>query len=198
VSPAELQDELGPGEHASGVVAVPVFGEVDAERSDGGVPGVAKWRAASLPKALGGDRVALLLASCDRTTAVSRRGFAILAVLSRLGLRACEVARLELGDIDWRAGELVVRGKRDRHERLPLPVDVGDALVDYLRYGRPRQQDPRLFLKARGPFGPLTGGAGAIGMLVRSVCSRAGLEAVGVHRLRHTVATEVFQSRRAA
>ena len=159
----------------------------------GAVPGVAKWRAGSLPKALPADHVALLLASCDRTTAVGRRDFAILAVLSRLGLRACEVARLELSDIDWR-GELVVRGKQDRHERLPLPVDVGDALVDYLRHGRPRREDPRLFLKARAPFGPLTGGAGAIGMLVRSACSRAGLDPVGVHRLRHTVATDVLRA----
>lgn len=160
----------------------------------GAVPGVAKWRAASLPKALPADHVALLLASCDRTTAVGRRDFAILTVLSRLGLRACEVARLELSDIDWRAGELVVRGKQDRHERLPLPVDVGDALVDYLRHGRPRREDPRLFLKARAPFGPLTGGAGAIGVLVRSACSRAGLDPVGVHRLRHTVATDVLRA----
>ena len=160
----------------------------------GAVPGVAKWRAGSLPKALPADHVALLLASCDRTTAVGRRDFAILTVLSRLGLRACEVARLELSDIDWRGGELVVRGKQDRHERLPLPVDVGDALVDYLRHGRPRREDPRLFLKARAPFGPLTGGAGAIGMLVRSACSRAGLEPVGVHRLRHTVATDVLRA----
>jgi integrase/recombinase XerD len=90
----------------------------------GAVPGVAKWRAASLPMALPADHVALLLASCDRTTAVGRRDFAILTVLSRLGLRACEVARLELSDIDWRAGELVVRGKQDRHERLPLPTVV--------------------------------------------------------------------------
>jgi len=160
----------------------------------GAVPGVAKWRAGSLPKALPADHVVLLLASCDRATAVGRRDFAILTVLSRLGLRACEVARLELSDIDWRAGELVVRGKQDRHERLPLPVDVGDALVDYLRHGRPRQEDPRLFLKARAPFGPLTGGAGAIGMLFRSACSRAGLEPVGVHRLRHTVATGVLRA----
>jgi integrase/recombinase XerD len=87
-----------------------------------------------------------------------------------------------------------VRGKQDRHERLPLPVDVGDALVDYLRHGRPRREDPRLFLKARAPFGPLTGGAGAIGMLVSTACSRAGLEPVGAHRLRHTVATDVLRA----
>jgi integrase/recombinase XerD len=77
---------------------------------------------------------------------------------------------------------------------VSVPVDVGDALVDYLRHGRPRREDPRLFLKARAPFGPLTGGSGAIGVLVRGACSRVGLEPVGVHRLRHTVATDVLRA----
>jgi integrase len=109
-------------------------------------------------------------------------------------LRACEAAKLELSDIDWRAGELIVRGKRDRHERLPLPVDVGEALVDYLRHGRPARKDPHLFLKCRAPFGPMTGGAGAIGQLVHTAYDRAGLPAVGAHALRHTVATEVLRA----
>jgi site-specific recombinase XerD len=160
----------------------------------GAVPGVARWRGASLPMALPAEHVARILASCDRTTSVGRRDFAILTMLSRLGVRACEVARLELSDIDWRAGEFVVRGKQDRHERVPLPWDVGEALVDYLRHGRPDREDPHLFLKARAPFGPLTGGDGAIGMLARAACERAGLEPVGVHRLRHTVATEVLRA----
>ena len=158
------------------------------------VPAVAGWRGASLPKALAAEQVARLLASCDRTTAVGRRDFAILTVLSRLGLRAGEVAALELGDVNWRAGELVVRGKGDRHERVPLPADVGDALVDYLRHGRPRREARHLFLRARAPFGPLTGGDGAIGMLVRSACKRAGLAPIGVHRLRHTVASEALRA----
>lgn len=160
----------------------------------GAVPGVASWRGGSLPKALPVGHVARLLASCDRTTMIGRRDFAILTVLARLGLRACEVARLELADVDWRAGELIVRGKRDCQERVPLPCDVGDALVDYLRHGRPGRDDSHLFLKARAPFGPLTGGDGAIGMLVRTACERAGLAPVGVHRLRHTVATEVLRA----
>lgn len=160
----------------------------------GAVPGVASWRCASLPKALPAEHVARLLASCDRSTPVGRRDFAILTVLSRLGLRACEVARLQLSDIDWRAAELIVRGKQDRHERLPLPVDVGDAIADYLCHGRPARRGSHLFLKTRAPFGPLTGGDGAIGMLVRAACERAGLDPVGVHRLRHTVATEVLRA----
>jgi integrase/recombinase XerD len=158
------------------------------------VPSVANWRGASLPRAVGAEHVARLLASCDRRSAVGRRDFAILTVLCRLGLRAGEVAALELGDVDWRAGDIVVRGKGDRHERLPLPVDVGDALVDYLRHGRPAREDPHVFLRARAPFGPLTGGDGAIGMLVRSACRRAGLAPVGAHRLRHTVASEALRA----
>jgi integrase/recombinase XerD len=158
------------------------------------VPSVAGWRGASLPRVLPLQQVVRLLASCDRTTAVGRRDLAILTVLSRLGLRAGEVAALELRDVDWRAGEIVVRGKGDRHERLPLPADVGDALVDYLRHGRPRREDPHLFLRARAPFGPLTGGDGAIGMLVRSACKRAGLPPVGVHRLRHTLASQALRA----
>jgi integrase/recombinase XerD len=160
----------------------------------GAVPGVAQWRAGSLPRAVSAEHVNRVLASCDRRTAVGCRDFAILTVLSRLGLRACEVARLELGDIDWRAGEVLVRGKQDRLERLPLPRDVGDALVDYLRHGRPDRRDSHLFLRARAPFGPLTGGDGAIGMLVRTAFQRAGLAPVGAHRLRHTVATEVLRA----
>lgn len=160
----------------------------------GAVPKVASWRCASLPKALPSEHVARLLASCDRMTAVGRRDFAILLMLSRLGLRACEVAKLRLADIDWRAGELIVRGKQDRHERLPLPADVGEALVDYLRHGRPSCEDPHVFVKARAPFRGLTGGAGAIGMLVREACERAGLEPVGVHSLRHTVATNMLRA----
>ena len=93
----------------------------------GAVPGVAKWRAASLPRALPTGHVMRILAACDRTTAVGRRDFAILTALSRLGLRAFEVARLQLSDIDWRAGELIVRGKDDRHERA---VESHERLLD--------------------------------------------------------------------
>ncbi|MGA2015222.1 MAG: site-specific integrase [Solirubrobacteraceae bacterium] len=155
---------------------------------------MAHWRGGSLPKALRAEEVARLLASCDRTTSVGRRDFAILTLLSRLGLRACEAAKLELCDIDWRAGELIVRGKQDRYERLPLPADVGEAVVDYLRYGRPVRDDRHLFLTCRAPFGPMTGGAGAIGMLVRAAYERAGLPPAGAHALRHTVATEALRA----
>lgn len=158
------------------------------------VPSVAGWRGGSLPKAVPAEHLRRLLASCDRTTAVGRRDFAILTMLSRLGVRAGEVAALQLRDVDWRAGEVVIRGKGDRHERLPLVADVGEALVDYLQHGRPGRKDPHLFLRARAPMGPLTGGDGAIGMLVRAACRRAGLAPVGAHRLRHSVATETLRA----
>jgi integrase/recombinase XerD len=102
------------------------------------VPTVASWRQGSLPKALTAPDVARLLKSCDRRTTVGRRDFAVLVVLSRLGLRAGEVAGLRLGDIDWRQGDLVVRGKANRQDRLPVPGDVGEAIVGWLQRGRPR------------------------------------------------------------
>jgi integrase len=113
------------------------------------VPAVASWRLASLPKAIDARAVARLLGSCDRRTSVGRRDFAILTLLSRLGLRAGEVAAAELRDIDWRQGELVVRGKGNREERLPLPADVGAAVVGWLRRGRPRCACPYVFTRLR-------------------------------------------------
>ena len=159
----------------------------------GAVPKVPGWRCASLPRALAAGDVARLLDSCDRTSAVGRRDYAILLMLSRLGVRACEVARLRLSDVDWRTGELLVRGKGDCHERLPLPTDVGAALVDYLCHGRPDWKDPHVFLTARAPFKPLTGGDGAR-RAVRYACRRAGVAPVGAHSLRHTVATEALRA----
>jgi len=97
------------------------------------VPSVAFWRLAGLPRGLAADQVGALLSSCTGITA-GRRDLAILLLLVRLGMRRGEVARLELEDIKWRAGELLVRGKGNRVERLPLPVDVGEALADYLRH----------------------------------------------------------------
>lgn len=93
------------------------------------VPSVAGWRLTALPRGIGGEQVAAMLASCDRTTAMGRRDYAILLLLSRMGLRNGEVAHLELDDIDWQAGRILVRGKGNRFETLPLPVDVGQALV---------------------------------------------------------------------
>ena len=104
---------------------------------DQAVLSVAGWNP-SLPRAVDAGVVERLLAGCDRRRAIDRRDYAILMLLGRLGLRAGEVVALRLEDIDWRAGEILVRGKRRRQDRLPLPVDVGEALAAYLHRGRPR------------------------------------------------------------
>lgn len=154
------------------------------------IPNVARRRQ-ELPRALPGDHVRLLLDGCDRATAVGLRDFAVLVVLARLGLRASEVAGLTLDDIDWAAGEIRIRGKGPRMDKLPLPLDVGAALVDYLQHARPDCVERRLFVRACAPRHGLT--RQAIGGLVRAASVRAGLPAHGPHRLRHTVATELLR-----
>jgi integrase len=133
-----------------------------------------------------------MLKSCDRRRSDGQRDYAILLVLLRLGLRAGEVARLTLEDIDWRSGEVVVHGKGRRVDRLPLPGDVGEALVAYLRRGRPCTARRELFLRTIAPIGPL--GRGGISSVVRRACRRAGVAEIGAHRLRHTVACQMIAS----
>jgi integrase/recombinase XerD len=152
----------------------------------GAVPAVAPWRERSLPQELSPAAVARLLGSCDQHSATGRRDYAILVVLARLGLRAGEAAALQLDDIDWRRGELLVRGKGDRREQLPLPVDVGEALAAYLQRGRPRCPDRHLFVRVKAPTAGLTGDG--VAKVVHAACRRAGLPVVGAHRLRRTTA----------
>jgi integrase/recombinase XerD len=158
----------------------------------GAVPSIAGWRLASLVKALDTRSLARLLASCDRRTRVGRRDHAIVTLLSRLGLRAGEVAALQLADIDWRAGELLVRGKGSRQELLPLPTDVGEVLAGWLERGRPRRDSVFVFIRVRAPYAGLSGGA--VSQIVRRACWRAGVPPVGAHRLRHTAATEMLRA----
>jgi integrase/recombinase XerD len=148
-------------------------------------------RRTALPRGIEPEAARALLRSCDRRTALGRRDYAVLITLLRLGLRAGEVARLRLDDLDWRAGELVVRGKGARQDRLPLPAEVGEALAAYLRRGRPSSDRREVFLRARAPFGPIA--AGTVGSTVRRACRRAGIAEVGPHRLRHTVACEMVK-----
>jgi site-specific recombinase XerD len=158
-------------------------------RLEQAVLSVAGWNP-SLPRAIGTGQVQRLLASCDRT-AVGRRDYAILLLLSRLGLRGGEVVALTLDDIDWRAGEIVVCGKGRRRERLPLPADVGEALAAYLRHGRPASESRRLFLRH---YAPIRGFAdtGALRSVLARCCARAGLPYASPHRLRHTAASEML------
>jgi site-specific recombinase XerD len=132
-----------------------------------------------------------LLASCDRRTAIGRRDHAILTVLARLGLRAGEVATLRLDDIDWRSAELAVDGKSG-HGRLPLPVDVGQALAEYLQQRRPIDECRHVFVQARAPYGPL--GRCGVSHVVRHACQRAAVSEVRAHRLRHGAATQMHRA----
>lgn len=156
------------------------------------VPPVGGWRLATLPPpAMSATDIQRLLDSCDRSSAVGIRDFAIMMLVARLGLRSIEVARLELGDVNWRAGELVIRGKGGRQDRLPLPVQVGEALVGYLSTGRNPQGARQLFLRCRAPRGPIR--PDLVGDVVERACLRAGLPHVEPHRLRHALAGELLR-----
>jgi len=159
----------------------------------GAVPSTASWRLSGLPRALEPEQVDALLGSCDRESSSGQRDFAILTMLSRLGMRAGEVAALTLEDVDWHAGELVIVGKGRRSERLPLPVDVGEAIVAYLQAGRPvTAQDRCLFVRVRAPHHGLT--TGGVTQVVVSAARRAGLGQIHAHRLRHSAATRMLRA----
>jgi site-specific recombinase XerD len=155
------------------------------------VPPAGGWRLAGLPPTMTAADVQLLLDCCDRSSDVGVRDFAIMTLVARLGLRSVEVARLELRDVDWRAGELVVRGKARRQDRLPLPADAGEALAAYLARGRVPAGARRLFLTCTAPRGPIR--ADLVGDVVERACRRAGLPRVGPHRLRHALAAELLR-----
>jgi integrase/recombinase XerD len=157
------------------------------------VPSVAGWRLSNLPRGLEPSQLRRLLAACDRRTGTGRRDYAVLLLLSRLGLRAGEVARLGLDDIDWRRGEITVNGKGSRVERLPLPADVGAVIAAYLRRGRPDTADGRsVFVRVHAPHRPLT--TGGITMIVRDRAESCGLGKIHAHRLRHTAATAMLRA----
>lgn len=155
------------------------------------VPSVADRRRASLPRHLDPDVVSRLIASCDVTTPMGRRDAAMLTLLARLGLRAGEAAGLRLEDVDWHAGEIVIVGKGRRMQRLPLPVEVGEAITAYLVDGRPTSHHRSLFVAVVAPYGPLS--RSAVQSVVHRACDRAGLSRVGSHRLRHTAATQTLR-----
>ena len=158
------------------------------------VPIVANWSMSSIPRAIGADQVRQLLASLDRSTAIGRRDYAIVLLLARLGLRSGEVASLELDDIDWKAGQVSVRGKCGQRTALPLPPDVGKAIAAYLRHGRPRSTSRRVFLRARAPIRGFLGQC-AIGSIIRHALQRAGIQAPtkGAHQFRHGLATQMLR-----
>ena len=151
--------------HVAGAISVPLRWAV---------PAVADLRDRSLPRGLDAATVAKLLAGCDRRRMVGRRDYAILLLMVRLGLRAGEVAALSLDDLDWRQGEIVVHGKGGREDRLPLPVDVGRALVSYLRR-RSQTESRGVFLRVRAPAGPLP--VSGVKHVVSGACVARGVAA---------------------
>lgn len=155
------------------------------------VPPVGGWRFASVPPTMAAADVQRLLDHTPRRGALGARDYAILMLVARLGLRSIEVARLLLDDVDWRCGEIVVRGKGRREDRLPLPTDVGEALVAYLSGPRARPESRHVFLTCRAPYGPIR--ADLVGDVVERACLRAGSPTVGPHRLRHALAVEMLR-----
>jgi integrase/recombinase XerD len=155
-----------------------------------GVPPVPGWKDTAVPRRLAAGEVQALLDSCDQATVSGKRDLAVLLLLARMGLRAAEVAGLELDDFDWRAGELVVRGKAGSRDRMPLPAEVGEAVAAYLLQARPGTASRAVFLTLRPPWRPM--GHTTVGQLVWRQCRIAGVEPVRAHRLRHALACELL------
>ncbi|MEV0291898.1 site-specific integrase [Kribbella sp. NPDC050820] len=155
------------------------------------VPPVAGWRDTGVPKAIPAADVPRLLDSCNRSDPIGIRDYAILMLVARLGLRSAEVARLELDDIDWRTGQIVLRGKASRQDGMPLPCDVGEALSSYLSLARPLTPLRQVFLAAKAPTRPIL--PGLVSDVTHRACDRAGLPRIGAHRLRHTLASEMLR-----
>ena len=155
------------------------------------VPPVAGWRDTGVPKAIPAGDVQRLLDSCDRGDPIGIRDYAILMLVARLGMRSAEVARLELGDINWRAGLITLRGKACRQDGMPLPCDVGEALAAYLSQARPATPLRQVFLAAKAPVRAIP--PGLVSDVTHRACDRAGLTRIGAHRLRHTLATQMLR-----
>jgi site-specific recombinase XerD len=162
----------------------------------GCVPSIRRWKLASLPTYLSAVQVQTVLDGCHRATAPGRRDHAILMMLAKLGMRAGEVATLTLDDIDWRSGEMLIRAKGRQRARMPIPPDVGAAVVAYLRDARPKSSCRRLFLRTLAPNVSFASSC-AITMIAKAALDRAGIRGYarqGAHLFRHSLATELLQS----
>jgi site-specific recombinase XerD len=159
------------------------------------VPIVANWRKATMPKHLPAEAVERVLNGCDKTTAGGRRNYAILLLLARLGLRAGEVIALQLEDIDWGNGQITIRSNKGQGwARLPLPVDVGEAIARYLKNDRPRCTCRNVFVRLDAPYVRLSNSP-VIAVITRNALEKAGVESVrkGSHLFRHSLATEMLR-----
>ena len=166
-------------------------GLIESDLSGAVLP-MADRRRSLLPQGLTEAQVRALLHSCDRRRSIGRRDYAVIVLMLRLGLRASEVAALQLDDIDWRAGTVTVHGKNARVDQLPLPADVGEAIAGYLQRGRPRTPTREVFVEATPPHASL--GCGAVSSVVRRASVRVGLAPFGAHRLRHTAACQMLRA----
>lgn len=156
------------------------------------VPAIAFWRLSGLPQALRPGQIEAIRGVCDPSDPIGRRDLAVIACLHRLGLRCAEAATLLLCEIDWCDGTITVRGKGNRTDRLPLPVDVGEAIVSYLHNGRPDTAARTVFVRARAPYTALQ--STSISCIVGRAAARAGLGTVHGHRLRHSTATDTLNA----
>ena len=157
------------------------------------VPTVANWSMAGIPRSISPSQVDSLLARCDRRCAGGRRDYAVLLLLARLGLRAGEVVELMLDDLDWHEAAIRIRGPAQRCDQLPMPADVGAALVDYLRHGRPACAARNVFIRSRAPHRGWHGPS-AVSCIVFRALRRAGIDSPckGAHLLRHSLATRML------
>jgi site-specific recombinase XerD len=158
------------------------------------VPTVANWSLSTLPKFLQPGQVQQVLDHCDRHSAVGLRNYAILVLLARLGLRACEVVAMTLDDMDWEGAHLMVRGKGGQRVQIPLSAEVGDAIAAYLRKGRPRCTSRRLFIREHAPRVGFAN-SGAVSTLVQRALADAGVDSphTGAYVFRHSLATEMLR-----
>lgn len=158
------------------------------------LPPLASWSQQSVPPTLPADDVERLIAACDLTDRVGMRDRAILLLLARLGLRAGDVASLRLTDISWPQATIRVMGKGQREALLPLPQEVGDAILSYLEFGRPRVESGHVFLRCCAPFRPFAHG-NPVSLIVRRAFLRSGIKtpSLGSHILRHSVASGMLR-----
>jgi len=158
------------------------------------VPTVPNWSLSAIPRAIAPEHLQAVLAHCPRDTSVGRRDYAILMLLARLGLRSSEIVALTLESIDWEAGSIAVGGKGNQATSLPMPVEVGEAIADYLRHGLPPSSSRALFLRACAPIRGL-GAQQTIATIVSAAIERAGIETRqrGSHQFRHALATDLLR-----
>ena len=159
------------------------------------VPVVAQWKLSSLPRYLQSEDVERVIASCDLGSPVGRRDRAILLLLARLGFRAGDIVQIQLGDIDWKGAWISVTGKSRRQTKFPLTQEVGQAIVNYLRDGRPQADTTALFVGSRAPFRAFASHC-AISVIVAQAMRRAEVHCPSggaAHVLRHSVATSMLR-----